>query len=139
MNPVKDLKEIFYTYINMTKTKSELQEALTIAMSAIAIHIDKLSQLEELVDQHSKALLLLGSGYSKAKHDIKMLWRAREEDAEEKEAEEDSISLGSEDSEDSEMSDEEPTTSDEEFIASEDEDMSEAEEVRECCKRKRAE
>lgn len=124
----------------MTK---ELKDMIHTVLLAITVHIEKIKELEKLVEQHSRALLLLGDGYRKHKKAIKQIQdRLEKEDIEE--AEEEGMSLGSEDSWSSE---EDSDTDDKEFIASsdededEDEDMSvdseESEVEQECCKRKR--
>lgn len=118
-------KVIFYNYIN--KMPIELKDMIHTLLLAITVHIEKIKDLEKLVEQHSRALLVLGSGYHKHKKAIQEI-ECRLEDQDIIEAEQDGMSLGSEDSFSSEED-----SDDKEFIVDSDEDMSDKQN---CCKRK---
>jgi hypothetical protein len=110
-----------------SKSPSTKDKVALLLLSA-SVNIDKFKHLEELVKQQGHAILMLGDLYKHQREEIEDLKKQLKTESED-EAEDDAMSLGSEDSSDSDCSDDEPTESDKEFIASETDSESEESET----------
>lgn len=108
-------------------TTAELKSMLKTILSAIRIHIAKIEELEAHSALLSEGLMMIGDKTIKMEKQIKTLTKLVEAQAEDEEAEEDGISLGSEDT----ASEDETEEDDDMSVDSESSSESESEEEEE--------